>query len=79
MWHWEAVESNCASTKLAQQIGGEMEKAFWFVVAMIVVTFVAIGYMAHDKSEVYICSEVTQNSPADVKRICERAYKWRGQ
>lgn len=56
-----------------------MEKAFWFVVAMIVVTFVVIGYMAHDKSEVYICSEVTKDSPADVKRICERAYKWRGQ
>jgi hypothetical protein len=48
---------------------------YLFVSAMIAAIIYLAGFYGRDTSTVYVCSEVTKESPEDVQQICKKAWR----
>jgi ABC-type uncharacterized transport system involved in gliding motility auxiliary subunit len=50
-------------------------EAVMLLVCLVFAGIILGEYMTLTESKVYVCSEVTKDTPADVKKICEKAWR----
>ena len=49
-------------------------EAVLLLVCLVFAGIILGEYMSTQEHKIYMCSEVTKDSPADVKKICGRRY-----